>query len=106
MYSFNPFDRRYCSAYTKILALGDSLSDNGYYQGYPGGTAGNTNPADIYGFQRFSNGPVWVEYLAGPTLFNVPLLDLAYGGATTSIDNPAAYQTTGLSKYLSETGLQ
>jgi phospholipase/lecithinase/hemolysin len=92
-------------AYTKILAFGDSLSDNGYYQGY-GGTPGNTNPADIYGFQRYSNGPVWVEYLAGPTLFNVPLLDLAYGGATTSIDNPAAYQKTGLSKYLTETGLQ
>jgi phospholipase/lecithinase/hemolysin len=77
-------------AYTKILAFGDSLSDNGIYQGYTGGTPGNINPNDIYGFRRFSNGPVWVEYLAGPTLFNVPLLDLAYGGATTAYDNPAA----------------
>ena len=93
-------------AYTQILSFGDSLSDNGYYQGYPGGTAGNTNLADIYGFQRFSNGSVWVEYLAGPTLFNVPLLDLAYGGATTSSDNPAAYAKTSNPYYLSNTGLQ
>jgi phospholipase/lecithinase/hemolysin len=93
-------------AYTKILAFGDSLSDNGYYQGYPGGTVGNTNPADVYGFRRYSNGPVWVEYLAGPTLFNVPLLDLAYGGATTSFDNPAAFNATGNAAYNTTTGLQ
>ena len=93
-------------AYTKILAFGDSLSDNGYYQGYPGGTAGNTNPADVYGFRRYSNGLVWVEYLAGPTLFNVPLLDLAYGGATTGWDNPAAFNATGDPKYNTTTGLQ
>ena len=77
-------------AYSSILAFGDSLSDNGIYQGYPGGTPGNINSNDTYGFYRYSNGPVWVEYLAGHTLFNVPLLDLAYGGATSGIDNPAA----------------
>ena len=66
------------NTYSSILAFGDSLSDNGYYQGYPGGTPGNINPLDIYGFQRFSNGPVWVEYLAGPSHLNVPLLDLAW----------------------------
>jgi phospholipase/lecithinase/hemolysin len=83
-------------AYTKILAFGDSLSDNGIYGQYS--DAVNISTADTFGFRRFSNGPVWVEYLAGPTLFNVPLLDLAYGGATTSFDNPAAK--------LSVTGLQ
>lgn len=93
-------------AYSSILAFGDSLSDNGIYQGYPGGTPGNINPSDIYGFHRFSNGPVWVEYLASPSYFNAPLLDLAYGGATTSGDNPAAYQATGNPVYLSATGLQ
>jgi phospholipase/lecithinase/hemolysin len=82
-------------AYSSILAFGDSLSDNGYYQGYPGGTAGNTNPADVYGFQRFSNGPVWVEYLA--QRFGLSLLDMAYGGATSGYDNPAAgLSITGL----------
>jgi phospholipase/lecithinase/hemolysin len=93
-------------AYSSILAFGDSLSDNGYYQGYPGGTPGNINSLDIYGFRRYSNGPVWVEYLAGPSHLNVPLLDLAYGGATTASDNPAAYQATGNPYYQSATGLQ
>jgi phospholipase/lecithinase/hemolysin len=70
------------NTYSSILAFGDSLSDNGN--------------ADGFGFTHFSNGPVWVEYLAGH--LNVPLLDLAYGGATTDWDNPAAH--------LSYTGLQ
>ncbi len=82
-------------AYNQILAFGDSLSDNGIYQWYPGGTPGNTNSSDIYGFRRFSNGPVWVEYLA--TSMGAGLLDMAYGGATTGWDNPAAgFSITGL----------
>ena len=91
-------------AYSSILAFGDSLSDNGIYGQYS--DAVNISTADIYGFGRFSNGPVWVEYLAGPTLLNVPLLDLAYGGATTAYDNPAAYQATGNPWFQSATGLQ
>ncbi|MBN1380921.1 MAG: PEP-CTERM sorting domain-containing protein [Deltaproteobacteria bacterium] len=78
-------------AYSSILAFGDSLSDNGIYELYTGGTAGNTNPDDVYGFMRFSNGPVWVEYMAQN--MGIPytsLLDMAYGGATTGWDNPAA----------------
>jgi phospholipase/lecithinase/hemolysin len=63
-------------AYSNILAFGDSLSDNGN--------------ADSFGITRFSNGPVWVEYLANPAHLNVPLFDLAFGGATTGYDNPAA----------------
>lgn len=63
-------------AFSKILAFGDSLSDNGN--------------ADGFGITRFSNGPVWVEYLASPTYLNVPLFDMAFGGATTGYDNPAA----------------
>jgi phospholipase/lecithinase/hemolysin len=90
--------------YSSILAFGDSLSDNGYYQGYPGGTSGNINPSDIYGFQRYSNGPVWVEYLA--QRYGLSLLDMAYGGATSGYNNPAAYQATGDIKYKTETGLQ
>jgi phospholipase/lecithinase/hemolysin len=64
-------------AYSSILSFGDSLSDNGNDDGF--------------GITRFSNGPVWVEYLASPSHLNVPLLDLAYGGATTSNDNPWVY---------------
>ncbi|NPU84091.1 MAG: SGNH/GDSL hydrolase family protein [Syntrophaceae bacterium] len=63
-------------AYSSILTFGDSLSDNGN--------------ADGFGIMNFSNGPVWVQYLASPTYLNVPLFDMAFGGATTGYDNPAA----------------
>lgn len=78
-------------SYTSIVAFGDSLSDNG--------------PADGYGIQRFTNGPTWVEYLANPFFLNVPLLDLAYGGATTGYTNPWAL-IKGLPKAYWFTGLQ
>lgn len=82
-------------AYSSILAFGDSLSDNGTYGQYADAAA-YTSPSDLYGFQRFSNGPVWVEYLAQD--LGVSIRDAAFGGATTSWDNPAAN--------LSYTGLQ
>jgi len=63
-------------AYSNIIAFGDSLTDNG--------------PADGHGFGVYSNGPVWVDYLADSGHFNCGLLDYAYGGATTGYDNPAA----------------
>jgi phospholipase/lecithinase/hemolysin len=62
--------------YGSIISFGDSLSDNGN--------------ADGYGITRFSNGPVWVEYLADADHLNAPLFDMAFGGATTWYDNPAA----------------
>jgi len=86
-------------AYSAILAFGDSLSDNGT-------TALNGIAGDTYGFKRYSNGPVWVEYLAGTSHFNAPLMDLAYGGATSGWDNPAASKTSGVSYYDTNTGLQ
>jgi len=74
-------------SYSSILAFGDSLSDNTDYPdgfGLPPGVA------------PFTNGDVWVEYLAG-SLGNLPLLDMAYGGATTGYDNPAiGSSVTGL----------
>lgn len=85
-------------AYSSVLSFGDSLSDNGQYElnGTPYAAPGNTNPYDEFGFGRFSNGPVWVEYLAQD--LGASLLDMAYGGATSGMDNPAAS--------LSITGLQ
>ena len=65
-------------AYNGVLAFGDSLSDNG-----------NADGLGIP-YAPYSNGPVWVTYLAGPTGLNVPLFDVAFGGATTAYDNPAA----------------
>jgi phospholipase/lecithinase/hemolysin len=54
-------------AYSQVVAFGDSLSDNGY--------------ADGYGFDVASNGPVWVDYLAQD--LGVGLLDMAFCGART-----------------------
>jgi phospholipase/lecithinase/hemolysin len=54
-------------AYSSIVSFGDSLSDNGN--------------ADGYGLDVYTNGDVWVDYLA--KLLNADLLDMAYGGART-----------------------
>jgi phospholipase/lecithinase/hemolysin len=67
------------SSYSAIFAYGDSLSDNGNLFaaiGYP--------PAPYYN-GRFSNGPVAVEQLASQ--LGVPLVDFAWGGATSGIGN-------------------
>jgi outer membrane lipase/esterase len=76
------------SAYSSVLSFGDSLSDNGY--------------GDGYGIMHFSDGPTWVEYLSDGSHLNLPLLDLAYGGATTGWDNPAG---SSISPGLLNTGL-
>ncbi len=60
----------FATAYTGIVAFGDSLSDNG--------------SADGYGYNTWSNGDVWVEYLADANHLNCALTDYAYGGATTA----------------------
>ena len=52
---------------SRIVAFGDSLSDNG--------------PADGYGLRVSSNGRVWVDYLA--ERMGVTLLDMAYTSAQT-----------------------
>jgi len=77
-------------SFSNIVAFGDSLSDNG--------------PADGYGIARFTNGPVWVEYLANSSHLNAPLLDLAYGGSTTGTLSPLAIEYH-LPKALWYTGL-
>ncbi len=55
-------------AVDKIVSFGDSLSDNG--------------PGDGYGFGVWSNGYVWLDYLADE--MGVELEDRALGGAKTS----------------------
>jgi len=75
--AFTPMAK--AGSFTSIIAYGDSLSDNGNLwvaTGYP--------PAP-YWDGRFSNGPVAVEQLAA--LEGAPLLDFAWGGATSGIGN-------------------
>ena len=68
--------------FSELYVFGDSLSDTGRFfaaTGYP--------PAPYYQ-GRFSNGPVWVEYLA-PQLgmkYN-PATNFAWAGSTTGLTN-------------------
>lgn len=64
-------------AYTSIVAYGDSLSDDGNTGLFPLGD----------GVQRFTDQAVWVELLANAK--GSDLYDVAFGGATTGMDNPA-----------------
>jgi phospholipase/lecithinase/hemolysin len=85
-----PFSALGSTSFSTIVALGDSLTDNG---SVTYGT--NTNPVDFHGFDYYTDGAVWVETLAGA--MGSGLWDVAYGGATTGYDNPAAgTDVTGL----------
>lgn len=62
--------------YSTVVSLGDSLSDTG-------------------NIGRFSDGKIWVELLANH--YGAQHINMAYGGATTGYDNPAAsLPVTGL----------
>jgi phospholipase/lecithinase/hemolysin len=65
--------------YSAVIVYGDSLSDNGNLFAATG-----VPPAPYYN-GRFSNGPVAVEQLAAQ--LGAPLIDFAWGGATTGIGN-------------------
>ena len=66
-----------------IHVFGDSLSDNGNLFAASGGAA---PPSPPYFDGRFSNGPVWVEYL-NDMLPRAELNDLAFGGAFSDTGN-------------------
>ena len=77
--------------YAAIIVYGDSYSDNGNLfndLGIPGAPYWNG---------RYSNGPVAVERLS--SCLGVPLLDEAWGGATTGIGNVIDNGTTGTLGY-------
>ncbi len=70
--------------FSRIVVFGDSLSDTGNFYH----RTGNSLPPAPYAGGRFSNGPLWIEYLAedlGMEL--VPGDNYAVGGATTGHDN-------------------
>ncbi|KAJ3023760.1 hypothetical protein HKX48_001288 [Thoreauomyces humboldtii] len=62
-----------------IVAFGDSLTDNGNAFVL---TGGQTPSPKIYWKGRFSNGPVWIEYLASS--LGATLVDKAFSGATSN----------------------
>jgi phospholipase/lecithinase/hemolysin len=71
---------------TGIVSFGDSLSDLGNFYAATGGAS---PPSPPYDAGRFSNGPIWLEYLAKDLGVAVPKAsssggtDYAYGGAMT-----------------------
>lgn len=72
------------SQYTHVVVFGDSLSDNGNLYALDETQV----PAARYYQGRFSNGPVWVEYLADSDLLDATLVNNAYGGAATDGASP------------------
>ncbi len=70
--------------FSNIVAFGDSLSDNGnIYALSP-----ESCPAQTYYQGRFSNGLVWVDYLAESDFLDATLINNAYGGAETTGTTP------------------
>lgn len=73
--------------FRSVVVFGDSLSDNGnLYKA----SLGSYPPPPYYN-GRFSNGPVAVEQLASN--LGVPLVDFAFGGATSGTTNLVGVQT-------------
>lgn len=68
----------FAETFGRIVAFGDSLTDNGnIYE-----LSSQAKPASSHSYEgRYSNGPVWVEYLS--RYFSADLVDLAQGGAQT-----------------------
>ncbi|MFN6513318.1 MAG: SGNH/GDSL hydrolase family protein [Nostoc sp. CreGUA01] len=69
----------------EIYVFGDSFSDTGNIFN---ATSKIVPPSPSYFNGRFSNGPVWVEYLASDLGLKLNLeTNFAYGGATTGYEN-------------------
>lgn len=79
-----PHARADAVPFSRIIVFGDSLSDTGnFYQ-----LTGDTLPPAPYYQGRFSNGPLWIEYLATALGMQVfPGDNYAVAGATTGHDN-------------------
>ncbi|MEH1939396.1 MAG: SGNH/GDSL hydrolase family protein [Nostoc sp.] len=84
--------------YNEIYVFGDSFSDTGNVFNATNGVS-PTNPPYFNG--RFSNGPVWVEYLASDLglSFN-PKTNFAFGGATTGFQNIGLASLPGLQQQI------
>ncbi|KAJ3035730.1 hypothetical protein HDV00_003442 [Rhizophlyctis rosea] len=76
------------SSFHHVVAIGDSLSDNGNLFAQ---TNGSFPPPLLYWNGRFSNGPVWVEYFTEALGKRVTLHDFAFGAATADNTTMSAY---------------
>lgn len=75
------------ATFRQLVVYGDSLSDLGNAYTATGGTV----PPYPQGGGRFSNGPIWIEYLAARLGITTDRsTNFAVGGATTGTDNTIA----------------
>ena len=73
--------RAIAATFNQIVVYGDSLSDVGRFYAASGGTI---PPSPPYSNGKFSNGPIWVEYLASKLgIPNKPSSNFAVGNAKT-----------------------
>ncbi|MBN3883949.1 MULTISPECIES: SGNH/GDSL hydrolase family protein [unclassified Nostoc] len=71
--------------YDNIYVFGDSFSDTGNVFN---ATNGIIPPSPTYSNGRFSNGPIWIDYLASDLGLTLNLKNnFAFGGATTGAEN-------------------
>src|SRR4051794_25936876 len=76
--------------FTQIVAFGDSLTDTGNLYAVTQTSPSGPFPPSPYYEGRFSNGPVWVEWLAlqlgvpAPRPFVTGGTNYAFGGAETT----------------------
>ncbi|KAJ3118159.1 hypothetical protein HK100_000663 [Physocladia obscura] len=83
-------------SFLDIISFGDSLSDTGNLFKLD---LGIYPPAPYYK-GRFSNGPVWVEYLT--SFVNATLHDFAFGGSCATNVSIAALNLTGIESLFSD----
>ncbi len=69
--------------FRNVVVFGDSLSDNGNIYSVSGGLI----PPAPYADGRFSDGPVWVEYLVEDLGIKGSLFNFAHGGAKSDDGN-------------------
>jgi phospholipase/lecithinase/hemolysin len=84
--------------YDNIYVFGDSFSDTG-------NVFNATNriipPSPTYSNRRFSNGPIWVDYLASDLGLTLNLKNnFAFGGATTGTENIGLPSLPGLQQQI------
>lgn len=74
--------------FSKLVVFGDSISDDGNLFGATGGAI---PPAPYYVNGRFSNGPVWVEFLAEQLGLADDLENYAFGGACSGRESYVSF---------------
>jgi phospholipase/lecithinase/hemolysin len=86
------------ASFSKIIAFGDSLSDTHNVNDLVQIATNNqlTFPPTSLGYYqgRFSNGPNWLDDLS--TTLNIPLINAAFGGATSGANNTLDTTLPGL----------